>query len=217
MPRRRRWRALPLLPFVVLTAGCFTGDRPHFEDDDSPPDTAVSGDPNIDAVLQRLDTVGAATFTARFDVLTRFGVIDTSVVVSQAGPDRRSVTIGDVRYVREGDDTATCALDEGECREGIDESRVSDVQLNSQFFTRSAAARLRSAARGKISNSTATTATFAGQPATCVDVPVSGGVTTYCALDSGVLAAMNDGAFAVTLVEYSATVDESVFARPAPA
>lgn len=216
MPRRRRWRALFLLPSLVALAGCFTGDRPRFEDDDAPTNTAATGDPNIDAVLQRLDKVATATFTAHLDVLTRLGPIETAVSVAQAGSDRRSVTIGDVRYLREGASELTCDLTTGECREGIDESRVSNVQLHSERFGSGAAARLRQDARVKIAGSTASTAVFADQTATCVDVPVSGGVTRYCVLDDGVLAAMSDGALAVTLVGYSPIADEGLFTQASP-
>src|SRR5687768_6128014 len=55
MSRGRRLGALVLLVAAIsaLLAGCFTGKRPHF-DDAEPVNTAASGDPNIDAVLQRL-------------------------------------------------------------------------------------------------------------------------------------------------------------------
>ncbi len=211
MPRERRVGALCLLLSALVLAGCFTGKRPHFEEEEPPRSTTASGDANIDAVLRRLDASDQSTFTARLDVLTRFGPVETSVVISQAGPDRRSVTIGDVRYLRDGGDTSTCDLTTGECSDGTDESRTSNLQLNSESFGFGAAARLRQLARQKISSSTPSTMTLADQPATCVEVPVSGGVVKYCALDSGVLALLDDAAHAVTLVSYSPAVDESVF------
>ena len=45
---------------------------------------------------------GMATFTADYDVLTRFGDLHTPATVVQAAADRRSITIGNVRFIFDG-------------------------------------------------------------------------------------------------------------------
>ena len=66
---------------VLLLSGCMTGERPTLAE--SP---TTTGDPAVDAVLDRLDAAGEATFTAGYDVLTKFGNVSTPATVSQAGP-----------------------------------------------------------------------------------------------------------------------------------
>jgi hypothetical protein len=220
MPRRwaatQRGRCLrpvgALTLLVPLLAGCFTGPRPSLESQDQQSaSTSPIGDANVDAVLTRLDRVADATFTAHLHVLTRYGNVETDVVVSQDGLDRQSVTIGNVRYLRDHGAASTCDLAAGTCTSGIDESRVSNLQLTSQFYGIGAAARLRQDARVRVSSSEPSTSEIAGQRATCVLVPVTGGNKVYCALDNGVLASVNDATFAVTLTDYSPTVDEALF------
>ncbi|MEY2521941.1 MAG: hypothetical protein QOJ66_506, partial [Ilumatobacteraceae bacterium] len=56
------------------------------------------------------------------------------------------------------------------------------------------------------------TVQMAGQPATCVEVPVSGGVSAFCALTNGPLARLDNGAVTIELTQYTPAVDESLFA-----
>ena len=53
---------------------------------------------------------------------------------------------------------------------------------------------------------------IAGQSATCVDVPVPGGTSVYCALTNGPLARLDDGAVSINLTQYSPAIAESLFA-----
>jgi hypothetical protein len=53
---------------------------------------------------------------------------------------------------------------------------------------------------------------IAGQSATCVDVPVPGGVSVFCVLPNGPLARLDDGAVSVNLTQFAPAVDESLFA-----
>ncbi len=134
----------------------------------------MSGDPAVDAVLERLDLTRTGVFTADYTVLTRFGNKTTPATVVQAGPARRSVTVGHVRFIVDNADTATCDLDTGACSMTIDAARISDTQLAPDFFATSAAIRLRRSAAARVGPTVASTETIAGQHGTCVAVPVTG-------------------------------------------
>ena len=86
-------RLLPAFVLVtLLLSGCFTGKRPHFNDDPFP-SGAVTGDAAIDAVLAKLDAPTTGPATAAYSVLTKFGnTSNTATVVLDQGS--RSVTIG---------------------------------------------------------------------------------------------------------------------------
>lgn len=194
---------------VMLLSGCMTGDRPTLAE--SP---TTTGDPAVDAVLERLDTAASATFTAGYDVLTKFGDASTTATVAQAPPTRRSVTIGQVRFLTDGATSATCRLDGGTCSDTIDAARVSDTQLTPDFYASSAAARLRRDAGARVDATSGSTTTVAGEAATCVTIPITGGSSTYCALDSGPLARLDAADVAIDMTTYSPAAAESLFLRP---
>jgi hypothetical protein len=99
--------------------------------------------------------------------------------------------------------------------DGFDPQRISDTGVTYEFYAADTAKRLRRDAVAKVGPATASTQAIAGQNATCVDVPVTGGTAVYCALDSGLLAKLDDGDVLVTLTLYGATVDENNFIPPA--
>ena len=193
----------------VGVSGCFTGERPTLAEG-----PAMTGDPATDAVLERLDSARSAVFSVEYDVLTRFGDIRREASVVQAGPARRSITVGSVRFLVDNETTATCDLTSEHCSDTIDAARISDTQLAPDFYASSAATRLRRDANLRIDATVASTADIGGQPATCVAVPVTGSTETYCALDSGPLARIDAADVRIELTAYSATPDESKFARP---
>ena len=200
-------RLLPAFVLVtLLLSGCFTGKRPHFNDDPFP-SGAVTGDAAIDAVLAKLDAPTTGPATAAYSVLTKFGnTSNTATVVLDQGS--RSVTIGNVRYVQTATGAATCTEDNTvPCVDGLDAARVSDIGVTVDFYSAEAATRLRRDAQAVIAPTTPHVETIADQPAVCVDVPLAGGVAVYCALDSGLVARMDDGDVAVNLTLLSATAD----------
>lgn len=205
-----RHRAAALALLVVL-GGCFTGPRPSATTEPFRPGT-TSGDPSIDAVLAQLDAVKDGPFTADYTVLTKFGNITRPAAVTLA-PSRRSVTVGDVRFITANNASQTCQLDKTDpCAQTLELARISDTQITPDFYAGDAAKRLRRSAVARIGTPIAHTDTIAGQSATCVDIPVPGGVSQYCALTNGPLARLDDGALTITLTQYSPAVDESLFA-----
>ncbi len=212
MPPARRVAVTAFVAFASLVlAGCITGERPRLDDSEPAPDS-LTGDPAIDAVLTRLDTVNEGTFTAGYQVLTRFGELMTDAVVAQQGTDRRSVTIGTTRYIDGRAERArTCDLTAGTCADGLDDTKAAAVLLTREFFGASAATRLRRDAQGVIGETASYTKEIAGQSATCVDLEVTGGRKTYCALDTGVLALQDGADTLIQLVSMGPAVDPSSY------
>ena len=138
-------------------------------------------------------------------------VFESTATVVQSSPGRRSITINDVRYVYDGAQTATCNLVTDTCEAEINEARTSDLFLTSEFYATAMASRLRVDAERRIGDPVATEVELGGQPAVCVDIPVTGGTKTYCALESGALAKFEANDLAIELTGYSPTPDETAF------
>jgi hypothetical protein len=194
---------------TLILSGCFTGERPRLVEGAS-----STGVPAADAVLSRLEAAGQTTFTGDYTVLTRFGSITTPVTVVQTGPARRAVTVGDVRFIVDGPDTSTCDLATSTCSPTIDVARISDIQLTPDFYAASAATRLRRDTELRAGPTRASTETIAGQPATCVVVPTTGGESTYCALDSGPLARLDAADLSIDLTRFRPRADQSQLEPP---
>jgi hypothetical protein len=200
---------LVVLGLVVLS-GCFTGQRPSITTEPFPAGS-TSGDPSIDQVLAQLDQANDGPYTADYTVLTKFGNTTRPASVS-VDPSRRSVTVGNVRFLTNGDVTQTCILDQVDpCSSTLDPARISDTQITPDFYAADAAKRLRRTAVGMVGTPVSHVETIADQSATCVDVPVPGGTSVFCVLAGGPLARLDDGAVKVDLTQYIPAVDESLF------
>lgn len=207
-------RGLALLALSALLLGaCATGQRPHFADDPQFPLEELTGDPAIDAVLSKLDGATTGPATAAYSVLTKYGNKEHTAVVVLS-PGKRSITIDNTHYIQTEDVAATCTIEPAACVKGFDATRVSDTGVSYDFYASDAAKKLRRSAAAKIGPAIASAQNIAGQNATCVDVPVSGGTLVYCALDSGLLAKQDDGAVLVTLTLFGETADANNFVPP---
>ncbi|MEK9938587.1 MAG: hypothetical protein VW552_07625, partial [Ilumatobacter sp.] len=91
-------RRLALIGALTLLAGCASGPRPTLID------APVVADPAALEVLRLLEQADQAEFTASYLIVTKFGGATTPAVVTQQG-NRRSVTIGHIRYLTEGSRT----------------------------------------------------------------------------------------------------------------
>lgn len=204
---------------VVALGGCALGQRPTLSSE-SLAAGAETGDPAVDAVLERLDRADTAAatqpFTATYDVLRVFGqVTDIASVTGDA--DRRSITIGEVRIVTVDGVSTTCRFDPAAtCTAGSEAAQLSDTGITSpDFFGSAAARRLRRDSPAAVAPPIARTQQFAGQAATCVDLPLAEGTAIYCALDSGIVAEYFDGAARITLTAYAIGVDERLLSTEA--
>ena len=202
----------PLLVAMLLglvLAGCVTGERPSFENDQ--PVDGGTGNEAIDDVLDRLDSAALAEFTADYEILTKLGSTMTAATVVQAPPGRRSVTVGQIRFIEDERQDATCDISTAECQASIDDARISDVGITHRFYAQDFARRLRVDANRRIGEPVAYSITAGTEQALCVDVPVSGGTKVYCAIESGVLALYDGNDVNIELVRYSDLPDESAF------
>jgi hypothetical protein len=199
---------------AALLSGCFTGERPYLTEGTVLAPGGMSGDPAIDAVLQRFDAPSSGPLTATYKVLTKYGNTTNPAVVV-LDPGKRSITVGVTRFIQTETFAATCTLDGTiPCVDGFDAKRISDTLLTVDFYAADAAKRLRRDAQAKIGPAVARTDVMASAPVTCVDVPVSGGTAVYCALESGLVALIDDGDVRVSLDAYGAAVDPAAFSLP---
>ena len=205
---------LGLLTSCTLLAGCFTGERPSFEDEDAIP-TEATGNADIDLVLGLLDSVNSSEFTAGYDIETQFNAVSSTGLVVQAAGQRRSITVDNearsVRFIVDGQDERTCDLLTAECEASLNDARISDTQLSHTFYGPAFAARLRTDAGRRIDEPIAYPKSIAGQPAQCIDIAVAGGTKTYCALGSGALAEFVGADVTIELTSYSPEPDTTKF------
>lgn len=206
-PRPRTALALCFLAAVTLSA-CITGERPRFDEEQTA--RTDSGNAAIDEVLDRLDSVSGATLTAVYDITGADGETERATVVLADG-GRRSITVGDVRYLIEPGNGITCDVPTAECEPSVNDARISDLQLTHEFYAPAFATRLRVDADRRIQDPTATTADVAGREATCVSVPVTGGDKVYCALDAGLLARYQGPDALIELVRVRNRPNEALF------
>ena len=206
-PETRRVVALTVLGCVALTS-CITGQRPSFNDDE--PTREATGSSEVDAVLDRLDSVTGSRGTAEYEISGANGDSENATVVL-AGGGRTSVTVGDTRYLIEGGEGITCNLATAECEASLNDARISNLQLTHEFYAPAFAQRLRVDAARRIQDPTGYTETVGGKKALCVRIPVTGGEKTYCALDSGLLARYEGPDTTIELVSYRRRPDETQF------
>ncbi len=212
MPILRRVAALSC-SLLALT-GCFTGERPSIAEPTlgGEPGTPT-GDPNLDAVLQKLETGERIVFTAEYAVTRLAGTVESSARVSQDA-SRRSVTIGDVRFLSAVIDQ-TCDLVAATCEDGFNDARVSNTGVSHEFADSAAARQLRISATRATGPTVGRLETIAGYPSACVDVPVGAGSETYCANDLGVVSRVIRADVTVELLAVSPSAMDELFATVA--
>jgi len=214
---RRRSPSLRLALIALLSAAtlglaaCATGPRPTLAEGTTLDEPV--GDAATDAVLKNFAATDASAFTASYTITNNFGPVIKEAVVTHDGFERRSITIGEVRYLLTEEGSTTCRLLTGECAEGANDAAISDLQVTHQFYARSAVARLRNDSSRRVGPTDGYNAVFAGQEATCVSVPVSGGSKVYCVTTSGVLAAYQGPDVMIELTQYEDQVSEELFSR----
>jgi hypothetical protein len=199
--RLTRSIAVLLLAPLVLGA-CVTGKRPSF---------GVQSDPAIAAVLSKLDVASIGPFTATYSLLTRFGNVTTPATVAMVNTTQRSVTIGGVRYLFGDAGPQTCALATGSCTAQTDDAQVSNLSLTHDFYGAAPAARIRQDAKTMVGNAIGSTEQIAGQTATCVQIPFTGGSKKYCTLDDGLLAFQDSPDLQITLLTVIDTTNPLLF------
>jgi hypothetical protein len=205
---------VPLLLASVLLTGCFTGKRAHFASATATtlppvPDAAVQ------AVIAKLESPDTGQFTANYGIIVKYGNTTTTATIAQMAPTNISITVGHVRFLT-NDDGQTCELTTGVCVPGLQDQQISDTQLPHNFYSASAALKLRQDATTMVNAATGSSRQIAGQTATCVEVHFAAGNKTYCALDDGLLAEQDTPDVRIDLTSYNTGVDTSLFSAPIP-
>ena len=203
---------------IGLTAlgGCITGERPRLVTDDTIPSV---DDRAINAVIETLAAAPKETsFTVSYMVTTRFGGQTFSASITIDPSLGTAVDFGQVRYIYAADGTlSTCSEITEECRSGIDETRVSDRQVNSRIFQTAIIDRLKQDAVVAVGDSQQSARTAAGRQITCATVPVvdTTGITrdkSYCVFDElGVLAFLDTADLLIEATVVTLTADPAEF------
>lgn len=215
MPRHSTPRRVVACAALTATlAGCATGERPSFRDEEAAAPVVSSGNPDVDTVLEMLSNVERSEFTAGYEIETFFNsVSSTGSVVHAPGKQRSIIVRNDDRHVQfiiDGDNERTCNLLTDECEVSLNDARISDTQLPHTFYGPAFSRRLAADAARRISDPELYEKSVAGQVATCVDIDVSGGTKTYCALPSGPLAEFVGADVTIELTSYSPQPDLAV-------
>lgn len=203
-------RAAAVAIASVLLTACFTGERAHFADSADATAAAVS-DPAIQAVLNGLAAANTEQFTATYDVITKFGNVSTTATVAQSAPGTTSITIGHVRFLTQLSGSQTCELTTGACMTVIQDQQISDTQMTHDFYSSSAALRLRQDVNTMVSAAVASTKQIAGQDATCAEVFFAAGSKTYCALANGLLAQQDTPDLRIDMTSLTTGADTALF------
>ena len=188
----------------VVVAGCATGPRPTLVD------APAIDDPAIAELVDMLATADDATFTAEYLITVNYGGRTVNATVAQHGSDR-SVTVGDIRFLWTSSSQRTCNLTTGECANGIDDTRISDVQVTHQFWGRAMALRIRTDADRDIGPARSYTIDVAGITATCAVIPVTGGDKSYCVSEAGPLAMYLGPDLSIELTSWSTEINPDLF------
>jgi hypothetical protein len=203
MTRFIRTLSLALVGAAAL-AGCATGPRPTLVDAPATDDPAIAG------LIDMLGKADDATFTAEYLITVNYGGNTVNAAVAQSGPER-SVTVGDIRYLWSSASQRTCTLVTGECANGIDDTRISDVQVTHQFWGRAMALRIRTDAGRDIGPARSYSVDVAGITATCAVIPVTGGDKSYCVTEAGPLAMYLGPDVSIELTSWSPEANPDLF------
>jgi hypothetical protein len=210
--RRAAGALAVLVVVVVVDGGCGVGERPTLVEAGAigGEPGAPTGTPAADEVLTLLEGELPDAVTADYSITTKLGGTTRPARVVRSG-DRLSVTIGDVRFLRDAGEQ-TCDLATGSCEDGLQEARVSDTAVTSQFYGAAPARVLRVSLARATGEPVGSSETVAEHPATCVAVPSGQGDERTCATPEGLLALWDTAAVTVQLQDLTTTADEADFA-----
>ena len=205
----RSARALALFTAAIALSACMTGQRPSLDPGGTTAPARATG--VSDEILALFDSSIPEPFTAVYQVRqTTQQVTATAILTRDA--TRTALDVRDTQFRESGGQRETCNRSSNACQPGYAQNRLSDLQITAGFWGPSIKDVLRSPIlNARIGPITTDKDTVAKQAVTCVNIPGPGRTDRYCALDSGVLASMDNAAVSVTLVEYRTTFDQQVW------
>lgn len=220
-----------LVPLTVVAAAslmlsaCFTGERPSFDPTDtigtesapadaSGPGTITDGLPSTPAELAALFGARASgPETATFEIRTTSATGDPVVATVSRDLTRLVVSVRDLQYRTNERGPRTCRNATKSCTRGLNSQPLSDLLITAQFWGPAIRQQLESPAlAARIGPIRTTQSQIAEQLAVCIDVPGPQVTDRYCALPTGMLAALSTAAVSITMVDYVPEFDEQLWA-----
>lgn len=208
----------------LLLSACFTGERPSFDPTvtidtqgtaagASGPGTIAEGLPSTPAELAALFGARASgAETAAFEIRPTSSTAKPVLATVSRDLTRLVVSIREIQYRTDERGPQTCRTTTQSCTRGLNSQPLSDLQISAQFWGPAIRQQLESPAlAARIGPIRTTQATIAEQLAVCIDVPGPQVTDRYCALPTGMLAALSTAAVTVTLVDYLPEFDESLW------
>jgi hypothetical protein len=208
-PRSAAAAAIATCLASLLLGGCLTGSRPTLADE-----PLTTGDPAVDLLVNALDSGPQGAFTAEYTITNNYGPIIRPATVAHSDDERRSVTIGDVRFLFGAGPISTCSpsgANSFDCVDTVNDAAVSDLQVTHQFYDRSASMRLLADTSRRIGPLDTYTAVIANHEVDCLSIPVSGGTKVYCVSPLGILASYQGPDVLIEMTSLSNEADERLF------
>jgi len=222
----------PLLAATVATTlalgltGCFTGQRASIETGATmPPPTSAASETTVPGVTDPAGPKTAAALadlfgipakaaeTATFEIRPTTQTEPITAVVTRDA-DRVLVSIRDLQFRSDANGPSTCRRATSTCTRGFNAQPLSDLNISAQFWGPSVRQELRSPTlASRIGPVQTSRSTIADQPALCLEVPGPQVTDRYCALGSGMLAQKTTARVVITLVSYTTTFDETLWAE----
>ena len=211
--------------FLLGLTACFTGERASI--DTSPSTTTVvaapvdtepsasgpSGPKTAASLASLFGKKATGPETATFEIRPTTQTEPITAVVSR-DESRTLVSIRDVQYRSDESGPSTCRRAANTCTRGFNAQPLSDLNITAQFWGPSVRQELRSPTLASRIGPVATSnETLSGQSAVCIDIPGPQVTDRYCALSSGMLAQKTTARVVITLVSYSQTFDETLWAE----
>lgn len=227
---RRLAPTLAAVAASLLLASCFTGERPSFDPTDtlgppngasgaSGPGTIADGLPGTPAELAQLFGARArGPETATYEIRpSSSSAVPVTATVSR-DVDRIVVSVRDIQYRTDASGPRTCRASTKSCTRGLNSQPLSDLLITAQFWGPAIRQQLESPTlAARIGPIRTTQAQIAGQLSICIDVPGPQVTDRYCAVPTGLLAALSTAAVSITMTNYGPEFDEQLWAEYADA
>lgn len=207
-------------------AACFTGERPSFDPTDtlgtrngasgvSGPGTIADGLPTTPAELAKLfGTRARGRETATYEIRPTSSSGSAVVATVSRDTGRLVVQVRNIQYRTDSSGPRTCRDTSKSCTRGLNSQPLSDLLITAQFWGPAIRQQLESPTlAARIGPTQTTQAEIADQLSICIDVPGPQVTDRYCALPTGLLAALRTAAVTITMTDYVPDFDEELWAK----
>jgi hypothetical protein len=191
----------------IALASCAVGQRPTLGGEGVGTTNGPTGDAGVDALLTKLDGVGAQRFSATYSITHLVGPVTGTATVNQE-PPTTAIAVGDVQFVKSAA-SQTCSLSTHQCAAGIFEQKVADLSITSSFYAASPATQIRVSYKRRNGAVVITKEDIGGSAARCLKIPFFDGAETYCVANNGVIARVRRADVEIELTKLTNAPDVS--------